>query len=369
MNPTLAIDGGDQSLFARVERRLGLWGAAGSFALVAQALSFFLYSHPFWIPIDGRWRNTIAILVKDPWTHTLVEEPQVRHRVLGPLLANLAGLEDGGGFAVWILANTILLALIYLLLRRRDVVPAVAALSVFVIGTTLVVITSQTWFGYPDSLAFLGLALCLWTRSSWLMFVPAAAVLLVDERAAAAFPLVLIWHYMADRADLRMRLLLVRGAGVVFATMAWFVYLSWFTDHFGVGSEVLRAAAGGDYLVENLPWVPLGLFFGLRFAWGIAAIGPSGVSLRPIGGRVTYSLALAVSVVPAILVADISRGAAFAFPAILIVAADRGARAPAATAGLLTAILALNVLTPQFQYVGVPALYLPLPLSLFRALL
>ena len=94
--------------------------------------------------------------LSDPFTRAPIFEQQTRHRILVPLIAYALGLRaTTDGAAVPVAANTAYLALLYGLLRRS--LPAGrAAMSVLLMATTLVVISSQTWLGYPDSVAISG---------------------------------------------------------------------------------------------------------------------------------------------------------------------------------------------------------------------
>src|SRR5438874_1520500 len=69
------------------------WGQALLLALIVQAGSFMLYSPALWAPPSLRFQKVYEPLSQDPWRKDLTAEPQVRHRLLGPLFAHYLGLH------------------------------------------------------------------------------------------------------------------------------------------------------------------------------------------------------------------------------------------------------------------------------------
>ena len=105
----------------RWEQRFGLWGTALFVGVLTQALSFLCYAH-FWNNLDAsisRLGQSYAPLCENPWRTELIAEPQIRHRMLAPVLAWLVGLRGMQGVAVPIFAITALGVILYRLLRDR----------------------------------------------------------------------------------------------------------------------------------------------------------------------------------------------------------------------------------------------------------
>lgn len=355
----------------RLDARLGPWGAAFALALAAQGISFFLYSHPFEFGPDHRWSWTFKYLSEDPFTSKEIGDPWLRHRLLGPALAYLLGLRHGAGFLVWIAANPVQLAIAYVIVRRR-LSPVPSALTVLLLATTLVVITSQTWIGFSDSLAYLGIMVCL--VRGWPALLGAFMFLgmLADERIVAAIPLILLWHALEDRPEERFRKILFRGTAFAMAVGLWVLYFLWMRRFFPVPADAyvsMKSILTGEYILKHAHYIhafPGGIYFALRSAWLL----PLMLMLRWAQERNSAGLVLLICILAVIgeagLGEDTSRIGAMAYPAVLLAVVRLGRRNEAQAVQLLTSALALNVFTPQYQVVGSFKMLWPLPVSIGR---
>jgi hypothetical protein len=356
------------------EARLGRVGTAIAVALVVQAISFVLYSYhfrPFW-QFNGRLVDSYAPLCADPFTRVPIGEPQVRHRILGPLIAYAMGLRGVSGEAVLPVAVTLFLTLLYLF-AGRWLPPASAAGVVLLLATTQAVTVSQTWLGYPDVLGHLALLVCLMTAAAW----PVAPVLFLgmlgDERCLAAYPLVVGWHFLAEAPDRRWGRAAARVAAAGAAALAWlvvyrFIQAEYVSPAGADNGSFVRWVLSGGALRRYLPVVPLGIYFALRSAW----LFPIMLTVAWAGRRwavlAAFWAAVGVAIGQGVLVADISRCVALCWPAVLIALRHLYDQNPATARHWLVAALALNLCTPLYNVVGTSILpSMPLPVALARA--
>jgi hypothetical protein len=357
-------------MIARLEHRLGPLGTALVLALAAQALSIMLYA-----PLIGfeprRLLESYGPMCRNPFTTAPIGEPQIRHRILAPLIAYGLGLRGAWGSMVPVAANTLFLMLLYRLLRR-DLSPRGAGSVVFLLATTLVVITGQTWWGYPDSVCFLGVLGCLATGSPAAFGVLLFLAMLGDERALFSAPLCLLWHLFREWPRPSWPRHLQRGLAVVLAFAVWILSYRVMRSRFAI---VLPPRAdwlvSGKNLKAMIEGIPGGMWYALRGAWLL----PLTLALawwrqRRLGALVLYIGAILVALVPGCLVFTISRMGALAFPAVLIAAVQLQERLHDGPGRPTESALLLNLFTPQYQVVSSTFyLYKPLPLLLLRRLI
>jgi hypothetical protein len=315
-------------------------------------------------------------LCADPFTHDPIGEPQVRHRILGPLIAHALGLRGISGLWVIPVSATVYLALLYLFARRWQS-PAVAAGIVLLISTTPVVYVAQTWLGYPDILGHLAILVCLMTRAIW----PVAPVLFLgmlgDERCAAAYPLVVLWHFWNEPPDVRWRRAAARVAASMVAAAAWYAVYRWIQVEFVIPTgwdqrSFSQEVLSGKYLREGKLFIPLGVFYALRGAW-LFPILLTGVWARrpdPIRSRVmsvaAYWAAAGTAIGQGVVVMDVNRCVALCWPAVLIAIRYLSVDRPVAVRHWLTAALVLNLFTPAYNVYGTfihPVMPLPVALA------
>lgn len=329
------------ALLERIESRLGTVGAAFAFALVIEIATL-------WIAVPG-WHPralTFVPLCQDPFTHERLREPLIQHRILGPLIAYALGLRGESGLAIPVLANLPLLAVVFLCLRRRLGVRT-AFLGAALVGTTLATLTSQSWLGYSDSLASLGVALALLIDHPALGAATFFVGLFADERAATVVPLIVLWH---DTLSPGARRWWIRAGALAGAVLAWAAVATLFPSRHETGRHI-AAVLEGHFVGPQLPFVPAGIFLGLRAAWLFPALLVARWARRAGAFRCALLLgAVACVVVPGALVDDISRGASLAFPAVMLALCVL-AREGALDEAVLTVALVLNF-APAYQSIN-----------------
>jgi hypothetical protein len=356
-----------------LERRYGRFAAALLTAVAVQLFSLLLYAPALWIPPPKRFSEMYEPLVQNPWRTDANAEPQVRHRLLGPVIAHYLGLRGLWSTLPHLLAITGFLTAAQLLLRRHFDGPTSFKL-LLLIGTTQAVITSQTWMGYQDSIGHFAVALCLLTNRAWLAALFLFVGMLADERTAAAVPLLVCWQFIFA-PDRRWTRAIAHGLAGVVATAAWYAYLKWVQSSF-VPPEALagldwRNMLSTEYYRRFLNDIPLGWFETLRAAWLLPILV---VGLWWREGRwwniIIFLGAVLLCLGQAGLVGDISRSAAFVWPAVIIAARALATHDAARLSIYVNAAVLINIFTPCYQVLAESKffLYWPLPLSALRAL-
>jgi hypothetical protein len=352
-----------------LEARSGRFAVAIGLAIACQACSLFLYSPPFG-DLQPRLWGSYGPLCADPFTRSPIWEAQTRHRILAPLIAYGLGLRGTSGAAVPVLANTAFLALLYILLRRS--LPAGrAAMSVLLMATTLVVITSQTWLGYPDSLGHLGLLICLSTRPIWPLIPCLLLMMLAEERSLVAAPLIVLWHFLREPPDERWSRAVLRSISVIAALALWLMAYQWMKEAFLIRFTAQDAHIGLGVIQANIFAIPGGYYYALRSAWLLPImLATVWWRRRPIQLG-AFLAATAVALIAVLIVDDLSRAMAFSFPAVLIALVELERQEGQALGYWLRAALFLNLFTPQYQVLGFRGFYVywPMPFALVKALI
>jgi hypothetical protein len=353
---------------AQSETRYGIPRVAIAIGVVAQLASFVLYSYNFYLPPDKRWTDTVSILSANPFTTQPVGEPQVRHRILGPLLAYVLGLRDHAGYLVWFAATGLAVATIYALLRREGIAQSTSAVIAGVMATTSVVTISQTHIEFPDSLAFLFIALAMYVGRAGLVAPLLLLAALTDERALLAIPLLILWRCTRTfRPDTIWR----SAAACAAASAAWLALYALMAHHFGFTPGKQLSVAGAGFSLKAVAlYIPNGAYYAFRAAWLLPLV----LCVRELRSSPLLTLALTVSIAIAsasvLVVLDTSRATTFAFPALLY-AATRLRQSNHRLLPLVAAMaLLLNVGTPAYFVFGSEMVWLkPLPVSLIFAIL
>jgi hypothetical protein len=354
----LGIDD-DRSWFARWETRLGRVGGALGLALVIQAVSYLLYPFPPHKQLDKYIRyQTMLSLCADPFTTEPLHEPSVRHRILVPVLAWVTGLR-GPQYFVLIFVGNILFLWFTVLYLRQHVPPRVAALTAMLLGTTLALITSQSWLTVQDSWANAAIVGCLLRRRQlWTLGPLLFLGLLADERCLATMPLVFLAFHLDDPPEARTarrtrRLLMVLVTCAVYAGLFWYLHQhtsAKVQGYYGYATQkdFIDGHLQGEIFLQQLRYVPAGLWFALRAAWLLPLL--LLWHKRRERGLVLWLLfGLAAATGQALLVEDMSRMASLAFPAVLLAVILLNETRPALTILVLGFALMVNVLSPQFQ--------------------
>jgi hypothetical protein len=257
-----------------LERRFGRLPAACILAVAVQLISLSLYAPALWMPMPLRYIRMYEPLVEDPWRTDAHAEPAVRHRLLGPVIAHYLGLRGIWSTIPQWLGVTGFLATLYCLLRR-DLDASASFRVVLLIGTTLAVITSQTWMGFQEGIGHFAIVLCLWFGRAWAVIPLLFLGMLAEERTAAAVPFLVCWQFIFAKQQRWVRAIVWGLAGLVTVAL-WFIYLKW------VHTQFLPAG-----ILEQSDWQEMpGTHFYLKYPPGRL------VAPRPRCGTVVYAAAL-----------------------------------------------------------------------------
>jgi hypothetical protein len=180
------------------EERFGVRRTALALAFAAELFSFFLNStvhihfHSYLRFID------IADAPFAPVKSRDLPFQEYRLRMLGPTVAYLLGLHGLIATIVPLLAAVPLYFCVYRAMRRR-VSAGTATAALFLLATTLVTMSSRMILGFQDTLASFGISICIYYRYYVIMCIAMFLGMFADERAAAAIPLILLWHLLERR--------------------------------------------------------------------------------------------------------------------------------------------------------------------------
>jgi hypothetical protein len=324
---------------------------AGSWALCGVLLGFLIAFPKDFHPdvsrcVHGRLCESYLPLCEDPWHTETPEYPQTRHRILAPVIAHYLGLRGYGAALLPWLTNVPLLAVVYLGIHRR-LGRRPAVLATLLTATTLSVLTSATWPGYPDSLAVLALVLCMFVPRTWFGALCLFLGGFADERIFAVVPFLLLWHGLED-TDRVLRRTVIRLALYGAAAAAWFVCTRALQRYWGIDDHEAYVAAynpGHDHPRE----IVMGLYAAFRACWLFPLFMPGRWTLRQNPLR-PLTLALFVPIMAAALhVGDISRVVSFALPAVLLGYVQVYRHDAREGLYLSLAALVINIVSPVYQ--------------------
>jgi hypothetical protein len=296
--------------------------------------------------IHPRLMGSYLPLCEDPWNAITPDFPQTRHRILAPVIAHYLGLR---GFAAALLpwaANLPLLTVVYLGIYQR-LGRKGAILATLLTATTLSVLTSATWPGFPDSLANLALVLSMFVPSVWAgglcLFLGGFA----DERIFAVIPFVLLWHGLED-VDRVLRRTLLRLTVYGAAAILWFACTLVLLAHWGLDLDTIRRHAQ-DTADRHPGEAVRGLYAAFRACWlfPLLLLG-RWAKTRSLLAPVLLLLFVPI-VAAALSVGDISRVTSFALPAVLLGYVELYRHDARQGVALATAALVLNVISPIYQ--------------------
>jgi hypothetical protein len=286
----------------------------------------------------------------------------------------------GPAYIVLVFVGNYLLLVLTAVLLRRFLPPPLTALTTMLLGTTLAVITAQNWLTVQDNFAYAALVASLLLRKKkWTIGPLLFLGMLADERCLAAVPLLLLWFQAVDMPedlprDRSQRLLYALLAAAAFAA----VYL--LLHHYATTPSPNYHFAGfdnqGDFVtntlrgkvfIEQLPYVPAGLWFALRAAWLLPLV--LAWRFRKKTWFIGWLIAgIFATTLPAILVNDVSRVASLAFVSVLMAVVLLYRERPTLTYSLVKLALIINLMSPQLQIhtpnisliVPYPFVFLPL---------
>ena len=162
----------------------------------------------------------------------------------------------------------------------------------------------------------------------------------------------------------------MRSVCIVTTLVLWLAAYYWMKDAFANRSIPADAGVGPQGILNRAAGIPGGYYYALRSAWILPImLAVTWWSGRPIRLAV-FLVAVALALVPSLIVDDLSRSMAFAYPAVLIALVELEARESHDLGPWLRGAVLLNVLTPQYQVVAETfSLSWPLPVAILKAIL
>jgi hypothetical protein len=358
-------------------------GASIRVALASWALSTFLASPPLfawrWDFLTGRGRSADYLrLCADPFARNLIE-PLLAYRLTTPVLAWLLNLPPVGALALPYLINVAFLAVMFIALRKRlKALPAF--LTVIIVALSFPLFWSNWNTGLPDSTTHLFTVIMMINPGVFVTLVASLLGFLNDERMILALPFVLLWHYGSPEFHRAWWYRAIRWiCAVLVGTGAYLVIRHALTVGW-IGPGIVRPQVYGEMAVDvsNFrPWLRswpvaiLNIFLGFRWAWLLmASFSMTLIREKHYGFATYYLCALALGALASVLVADVSKSIGYAFPALLLAAAELNRRNAIQSCNRLFWIIAALVVTPAFYTIEnfVIQWYRPLPLVIFRIL-
>jgi hypothetical protein len=341
-----------EGLEARRGRYVALLAIVGSITLLSLFLAYpgpivrdllprtTVINHP------DRFMEVYLPLAEEPFRKQ-IDQPWLRHRLLCPLIAYLLHLRGRSSIFIELIPNPLIYLITYLLVLGKSRRCTAFATAV-VLSLTLACVTSQAWPGYQDSMAYLFLLLAMVISSPPLSAACVMVGMFADERILAAGLLVILWHLVKDGPPPAAwkREVVVRGIWLAAAGALWFAgYL--FIKHATIvnSSTYQRDALVSPIASSDRLW--LAWYFGLRGGWlPVCALMFYSVSQRNFGIVAALAVAIAPIFAESTLVADRSRVAATAFPALLISAVMLYRQRQLLANHMLLAAMLIQVTTP-----------------------
>jgi hypothetical protein len=322
-------------VFLTMERRIRLWPTAWLIGAGVYLLAMaYVSDEKFGAGAHGSWYMAMSETPFD------VETPNsVGYRRLAPFIGYLLGFRGSRFLWFTALAAIAIPATLYLHLRSsRGFAPAAAIGLVTLIGISNVLTIHFIGMAYVDPVYYLCVmwAFLLADRSHGsLLFMGLAP--LVHESTLALWPAWLLFRMAAMRSQGKpVWIPIAAGLAVLLPWISWRI----------IGDTLLQIPASFNFsyyfsaanmreMVRNqLPLLPLGLFWALKLGWVLALQGTRHYFLKGDYLRFTAALTLIAGVMAQALVAmDMGRLFCLAFPLIIIAAIDlhRPATAPLLT--------------------------------------
>ena len=284
-------------------------------------------------------------------------------RLTGPLLAKLFHLRVIGTYVMQFILGILLIFLGLGFCHERS---GDRVLSTLFIGTVVFSYFGSAAFfdiwAQRDPFGYFFLFLALFRKNILLIFASTFLAAYCDERALIASSLVFLFHWVDNdrntpQAAWALRFPPPQALAVV---AAWIVYFGtrWALTEF-TGLRTMTGRVGLTVLIDNLGLLPWGFWSALEGAWLLVPVFFF-VLHRSYGNLMTlfFLLALAVVVLVAALVDDITRSMAFGaiilFPAFAVFSKQLERRS---FQNLLLAAFAFAVICPQCFTFGSGSLF------------
>ncbi len=233
-------------------------------ALALLALLTFLYCGVGTVP-----REFYRALAQDPFKQRtdIHQENYFQESPLLPTLGFVTGWHAPTSFGLLCFAF-IAAGFVYLVrASRRRYGPLWSLLLLALLLANPVTVVLLSWIGMPDAITFLVLALMLYVRQGWLIFLLAGLGAYNHPTATFAVPSVLLLRWLARESGLTFRHVATGLAGVVAGWLAVRVFLN--INNIEV---VSRAEYIGDrnllfWIKYNLAHLPVAIFSLQNIVW------------------------------------------------------------------------------------------------------
>ena len=342
----------DRWLFAlleRVETKHGALASAMAVAVISEGISVLFAS----TMVDD-FRGRFTGLSSNPFARGPVDIPFPEHRlrILGPVVAWALGLRGEAGAYLPIAFNVPLLALLYLVVKRRTT-PPLAVIFTLLMATTHLTMTTRTLIGYHDTMVFLCVAIAMISRSNLLSGVCFLFGLFGDPRIALMFPMILVWMLVWPELERPTASALMRIA-TLGAVLVIFVGLSSvmldLLDYRAQSNQALSRYLDLEYFREMKPSVlHLTAFLTFKAGWLLAFAAVWFLLAR----RPMLALLLAANMVAifgsGLVVYDFSRALTFCFPVLVLGVIELHRSAQSIALPVLGTCYLINLITPFYQ--------------------
>lgn len=353
------------SAFARVEKRLGTWGACLVFGVILLAVAAIYTAPAVRLVNHGISYGEFA---RDPYQESSLTA-SLRFRPLSPFIAHYIFLRGQAFMAFPLLAAVAFLALIMRTFQKRGFRPSESVAMASLLAFTTPILFTLHFAGYVDVVSYLLVAIAVAGIGSDLLVGACVCLALLNHDSNLFILPWLLFYAARHRATWarRARLGLSVGVGLL---------IVWLVRH-AIAARAPVTWEPSFYL--NLPYLKenallnvrgawLGLFMVFKLAWVVPIFAAVDLAVKKRRAML-FDLCLAVfcGLATLLITSDVSRLPAMAFPALLGGAGvlRRDVLQPPRFARAMWLLIALNLLVPQY-YVGQskPIVFFPLPVAL-----
>ena len=330
-----------------------------------------------WLALQRQFDAPLEPHVYEPQSH----EAKTALRLTVPVFAHVVGMGHRGALLLQIVSGVLVL---WLALDVAFVITgdrAIAALCAIGMATTFpgVAAFADDYRGLFDGIAYALLLVAMRTRSAPIVAACVFLAAYTDERALFSSVLLVIWWWLRSEPSGGEGTVTRRSGrewpAMVAIAGAWLAYAvsrQWLVLETGLSTPVGGAAdVGVNTFIAQINGFPFGAWSALETLW-VPVIGA--VVVLVVLGRwvaaAVFALAIAVVLVAANSVTDVTRSAAYVFPAFFVaLVVLRQSDGIARLRTLMAACATLAVLVPTY-YTGMNEIrwFLPAPLQFVRML-
>lgn len=275
--------------------------------------------HPNWEYVETQIQAPLSAGDYSPESHAAKRA----FRLLVPVVGYLTGIHSPPFFIL--LQHLFGLLFFYLALRLAERITQDKVAALLLLAGIVGIYLGKSFFwdigGWFDGIAFFFLLLAMYSRSYWVLFLSLTLAFWTDERAILASTLVYLWWKFSLQDDLPLSLknLLLPNPRNLIIIATWACYLglrTLLTQQYGLSVPMGEEGAIGFQRWELFLPALLTAFEGL---WLLLL--PLGISLwnrSSVWLALALLLATGIVMIPALMVADITRSLTYAFPLIFI---------------------------------------------------